>query len=178
MLVQANYGRRERLRSTGVPVGEDSRLRGAAACHAGATPGGSIIVIVGDDAPLLPGQCDRLAQRAGLGIRPRGRRRRARAATSSSAFATGNGRPARRRPGREVPLTVLVELLANGRITPLFDAVVEATEEAIVNALCAAETMTATTARSRMSSPPTALWTPWNVAAPSGPSLFYTLSKN
>ena len=69
VLVQANHGRRERLRVNGVPVGE--RLdaiplpRTAVACR---PRRGSIIVIVATDAPLLPRQCDRLAQRAALGV--------------------------------------------------------------------------------------------------------------
>ena len=75
VLVQANYGRRERFRVDGVPVGEEIPesvvpLPGVP----GAAPGGSIIVLVGTSAPLLPGQCDRLAQRAGA--RDRARRRR------------------------------------------------------------------------------------------------------
>ncbi|MGH3036061.1 MAG: P1 family peptidase, partial [Gaiellaceae bacterium] len=69
VLVQANYGRRERLRVDGVPVGaaipaSEVPLPGRAA----AAPGGSIIVLVATSAPLLPDQCRRLAQRAGLGI--------------------------------------------------------------------------------------------------------------
>ena len=70
VLVQANYGRRDALpggRGAG-GRGDPGRVRRAHPGVPGASPGGSIIVIVGTDAPLLPGQCERLAQRAGLGI--------------------------------------------------------------------------------------------------------------
>lgn len=143
VLVQANYGRRERLRVDGVPVGrdipeEDVPLPGVP----GAAPGGSIIVLVGTDAPLLPGQCERLAQRAGLGIARVGGVGENSSGDIFLCFATGN----RGLPAADVdadnPLAVPLEMVPNCHITPLFDAVVEATEEAILNALCAAETMT------------------------------------
>jgi D-aminopeptidase len=143
VLVQANYGRRERLRVDGVPVGLDIPeelvpLPGAP----GRQPGGSIIVLVGTNAPLLPGQCERLAQRAGLGVARVGGVGENSSGDLFLCFATGNrGLPAGDLAAVS-PLTVSVEMLANGHITPLFDAVVEATEEAILNALCAAETMT------------------------------------
>jgi D-aminopeptidase len=143
VLVQANYGRRERFRVDGVPVGRDIPadvvpLPGVP----GAQPGGSIIVIVGTDAPLLPGQCERLAQRAGLGIARVGGVGENSSGDLFLCFATGNrGLPAGDLAA-DNPLTVPVEMVPSGHITPLFDAVVEATEEAILNALCAAETMT------------------------------------
>jgi D-aminopeptidase len=137
VLVQANYGRRERFRVDGVPVGAAisaeevpvpwNRPRG---------PGGSIIVLVATDAPLLAHQCERLAQRAGLGVARVGGVGEDSSGDIFLAFATGN---------RGLALgakTSAVRMLANDRMNPLFDAVVEATEEAIVNALCAAETMT------------------------------------
>jgi D-aminopeptidase len=143
VLVQANYGRRARLRVDGVPVGEEIPaavipLPGVP----GAAPGGSIIVIVATNAPLLPGQCERLAQRAGLGIARVGGVGENSSGDLFLCFATGN----RGLPAGDVaadnPPTVPLEMVPNGRITPFFDAVVEATEEAILNALCAAETMT------------------------------------
>jgi D-aminopeptidase len=134
VLVQANYGRRERLRVDGVPVGEligdriPEPTRGDEA--------GSIIGVVGTDAPLLPHQCDRLAQRAGLGVGRMG----GTAAHSSGdlflAFATGNGDL--ENGEREVSL----RMLSDSEISPFYDAVIEATEEAILNAMLAAETMT------------------------------------
>ncbi len=143
VLVQANYGRRERLRVDGVPVGTDIPgdvvpLPGVP----GSQPGGSIIVLVATDAPLLPGQCERLAQRAGLGIARVGGVGENSSGDLFLCFATGNrGLPAGD-IAAESPLTVPIRMVPSGHITPLFDAVVEATEEAIVNALCAAETMT------------------------------------
>ena len=69
VLVQANHGRRERLRVNGVPVGEAIPVSEVPDPYGRVPPGaGSIIAIVATDAPLLPVQCERLAQRAGLGI--------------------------------------------------------------------------------------------------------------
>jgi D-aminopeptidase len=137
VLVQANYGRRERLTIAGVPVGQEISpgevpLPGAAS----ADGTGSIIVIAATDAPLLPHQCTRLAQRCALGI---GRSGGAGEHTSGDlilAFATGNGEIETALPA--YGLTAL----ADAAMSPLFWAAVEATEEAIVNALVAAETMT------------------------------------
>jgi D-aminopeptidase len=96
---------------------------------------GSIIGIVATDAPLLPHQCDRLAQRAGLGVGRMG----GTAAHSSGdlffAFATGNR-------GLADDAVISLRMLSDSEITPFYDAVIEATEEAILNALLAAETMT------------------------------------
>ena len=105
---------------------------------------GSIIVVLATDAPLLPHQCDRLAQRAGLGIARMG----GVAANSSGdlfvAFATGNrGLPGpSSTSGDGVPPVRDVRMLDDNRITPLFQAAVESVEEAIVNALLTATTMT------------------------------------
>ena len=142
VLVQANYGRRERLRVDGVPVGEEIPAEAVPLPGApGATPGGSIIVIVATNAPLLPGQCERLAQRAGLGIARVGGVGENSSGDLFLCFSTGNrGLPAAD-VAAESPLTVPLEMVPNGHITPLFYGVNEATEEAILNALCAAETM-------------------------------------
>ena len=143
VLVQANYGRRERLRVDGVPVGaaipaSEVPLPGAA----GTAPGGSIIVLVATSAPLLPDQCRRLAQRAGLGIARMGGVGENSSGDLFLCFSTGNrGLPAGDFAA-DTPATVPLEMVPAQRLTPLFDAVVEATEEAILNALCAAETMT------------------------------------
>jgi D-aminopeptidase len=146
VLVQANYGTRERLCVEGVPVGREVTPEEVPTPE-GAVPGGahgagSIIIVVGTDAPLLPHQCDRLAQRAGLGVARTG----GVAAHSSGdiflAFSTGNaGRLSTYKLGRG-PETFDVTMLSDHVITPLYEAVVEATEEAIVNALLQAETMT------------------------------------
>ena len=143
VLVQANYGRRERLRVDGVPVGEaippsEVPLPGE---PAGGGPGGSIVVLVATSAPLLPDQCRRLAQRAGLGVARMGGVGENSSGDLFLCFSTGNrGLPAGDY-ATATPATVAVEMVPGQRLTPLFDAVVEATEEAIVNALCSAETM-------------------------------------
>jgi D-aminopeptidase len=144
VLVQANYGRRERLRINGVPVGEmiPPSLVPLPGQPAGSPEGaGSIIVVVATDAPLLPTQCDRLAQRAGLGIARTGGVGEHLSGDLFISFATGNrGLPASE-AGEVTPLTVPLTMLSNTYINALFDAAVEATEESIVNALVAAETM-------------------------------------
>jgi D-aminopeptidase len=134
VLVQANYGRRERFRVDGVPVGE--LIGDRVPLPTARDEAGSIIAVVATDAPLLPHQCDRLAQRAGLGI---GRMGGTAAHTSGDlffAFATGN----RGLAGDEPELGL--RMLSDTRISPFYDAVIEATEEAILNSLLAAETMT------------------------------------
>jgi D-aminopeptidase len=150
VLVQANYGRRGLLRVDGVPVGEAIGLEEvpspwtlerhgiAAERVAGA---GSIIGVVATDAPLLPHQCNRLARRIPLGLARVG----GLGSTSSGdiflAFATGN----RGMPPTEAEAardgSIAVRGMVDRGLDPLFEATVEATEEAIVNALVAAETM-------------------------------------
>src|SRR4051812_25182692 len=131
VLVQANYGRRDRFRVDGVPVGKLIGDRIPLPAREGEP--GSIIGIVATDAPLLPHQCDRLAQRAGLGVGRMG----GTAAHSSGdiflAFATGN-----RALSGEGEITL--RMLSDSEITTFYAAVTEATEEAILNALLAAET--------------------------------------
>ena len=137
VLVQANHGRRERLRIEGVPVGEELPADVVPEPdEPGPGRGGSIIILAATDAPLLPHQCDRLAQRAGLGVARTGGAGENSSGDIFLAFATGN----RGLAGGQ--LTVPLQMLANERIDPLFYAVIEATEEAIVNAMVAAETMT------------------------------------
>ena len=152
VLVQANYGRRGLLRIDGVPVGEEipveavpspwaSGRRGIASAER--APGsGSIIGIVATDAPLLPHQCARLARRIPLGIARVGGLGSASSGDIFLAFATGNrGMPATE-AGADGNGTIKLRGMADRAIDPLFEATVEATEEAIVNALVAAETMT------------------------------------
>jgi D-aminopeptidase len=137
VLVQANHGRRERLRIDGVPVGEGL----TDVPEAGTDGAGSIIGIVATDAPLLPHQCKRLAQRAGLGVARCGGVGEHSSGDIFLAFATGNvGLP--REEDEDGGPIVPLRMLDDRVITPLYDAVIEATEEAIVNALFAAETMT------------------------------------
>jgi D-aminopeptidase len=151
-LVQANYGERERLTVDGVPVGREipiaevpSAWEDADALASRGTPSagsGSIIVIVATDAPLLPHQCERLAQRAGLGIARVGGAGGNSSGDLFLAFSTGNrGRLASYKlAGAPAPFDV--RMLPDTAITDLFWATIEATEEAILNALVAAETMT------------------------------------
>jgi D-aminopeptidase len=158
VLVQANHGRRTRFRVNGVPVGEriGERIPTPAAQPpvresgpgegargnrevppAGSTESsGSIIGVVATDAPLLPHQCDRLAQRAGLGVARMGGLGENSSGDLFLAFASGN------RGLAEKSELVALHMLPNERIDGLFAAVVDATEEAILNALLAAETMT------------------------------------
>jgi D-aminopeptidase len=152
VLVQANYGRRDLLRVDGVPVGEAIPLTDIPSPYSAEDeegpveappPGsGSIIVIVATNAPLLPHQCDRLAQRAGLGIARMGGLGGNSSGDLFLCFATGN----RNLPGisftADPRFTVDVRAVNDHVINGLFEAVVESTEEAILNALVAAETMT------------------------------------
>ena len=144
VLVQANHGWRERLTVAGAPVG---RLIGpdvvpdpTEATEPGA---GSIIVIVATDAPLLPHQCRRLAQRASLGIARTGGAGEHSSGDILLAFSTVD----QHLPPSEVaddsePVTVPITMLVDSHISPLYHATVEATEAAIVNCLLAAETTT------------------------------------
>ena len=137
VLVQANYGRRRRFRVDGLPVGEAIGDR-IPLRDRGADDGGSIIGIVGTDAPLLPHQCARLAQRAALGVARVGGVGEHSSGDIFLAYATGNrGLAALERPGE-----VALRMQSYAHANELFDAVIEATEEAILNALLAAETMT------------------------------------
>ncbi len=150
VLVQANYGERELMRIDGVPVGRAVPISevpspwdqlDALNARAGAE-GGSIIGIVATDAPLLPHQCARLAQRVGLGVARMGSYASHGSGDLFVAFATGN-RDLSRRAGENDPrVTVGLEMVVDEHINPLLEAVVEATEEAITNALLAADTMT------------------------------------
>ncbi len=142
VLVQANHGARARLTVAGVPVGEEigPEVVPLPAAPATAPPGaGSIIVVVATDAPLLPHQCTRLAQRPALGIGRTGGAGEPSSGDLVIAFATGNPAvdSAAPGPGPAYP----IEAMRDDRLGPLFWAAVEATEEAIVNALVAAETM-------------------------------------
>jgi L-aminopeptidase/D-esterase-like protein len=131
VLVQSNFGVRRQLRIAGVPVGKEI-TEGAFR----AKESGSILIVLATDAPLLPHQLKRLARRASLGL--------ARTESVSGngsgdlflAFSTAN-------PGASKPKGLAgLTMLPNERMNPLFEAAVQATEEAVVNALVAARTMT------------------------------------
>ena len=134
VLVQANYGRRSRFRVNGVPVGE--LIGDRVPTPQPDNDWGSIIGLVATDAPLLPHQCDRLAQRAGLGVARTGGTGAHTSGDLFLAFATGNRGLAA--PAGEIDL----RMLSDGEISPYYTAVIDATEESILNAMLAAETMT------------------------------------
>ncbi|MEX2115411.1 MAG: P1 family peptidase [Bacteroidota bacterium] len=134
VLVQANYGSRELLRIAGVPVGKE--IQDVKAERGKPDDGsGSIIVVVATDAPLLPHQLKRIVTRVALGIGVMGGRGENSSGDIFIAFSTAN--PEIAKTDGLAQLT----MLPNERIGPLFRATVDATEEAIVNAMVAAETM-------------------------------------
>lgn len=148
VLVQANYGRRERLRIGGTPVGE--RIGKGVIPLPDHSPrygcgSGSIVVIVATDAPLLPHQCTRLAQRAALGVGRMGGTGEQYSGDIMLAFSTSNrgippyGWDEDPHPGHE---EIPVRMIAPQFMTQLFDLAVDATEEAIINCLVAAHTTT------------------------------------
>jgi L-aminopeptidase/D-esterase-like protein len=134
VLVQANHGVRSQLRIAGAPIGADLPLDPP---RGGDQPEqGSIIIVVATDAPLLPHQLERVARRATLGLARTGSTSGNGSGDIFLAFSTANANAA---SAREV---ATVQMLSNDRISAIFSATVQATEEAIVNALVAAETMT------------------------------------
>ena len=148
-LVQANHGKRDWLRIDGVRVGEAIPVsevpspwddqRAASAPPAGS---GSIIVVVATDAPLLPNQCERLAQRAGLGIARVGGTGGHTSGDLFIAFATGNRLPSALDDDSDRGVGTYEVRAVDGKVIDrLFDAVIESVEEAIVNALVAATTV-------------------------------------
>lgn len=146
VLVQANYGRRARFRVDGLPVGQYLDAERVPLPEVpGPAGAGSIIVVIATDAPLLPHQCDRLAQRAGLAIGRLGGLGETSSGDLFLAFATGNiGKvPPENAPTRPDPSpTFALTAMPNAAMDPLFEATVQATEAAVVNAMLAAETMT------------------------------------
>jgi L-aminopeptidase/D-esterase-like protein len=155
VLVQCNYGARRELRVAGVPVGEeipdllsciastDQTMRpnvprcGSAASGPRDDDGaGSIIIVIATDAPLLPHQLKRIATRASLAVGRMGGKGENSSGDIFIAFSTANARTAGDTG------VVQTAMLPNARINPLFYATVQATEEAILNAMLVAETMT------------------------------------
>jgi D-aminopeptidase len=136
VLVQANYGLRDMLRIAGVPVGQHIRNdRVYSEDQPSAAETGSIIVVIGTDAPLLPHQLKRIARRAALGLGRMGSIAGNGSGDIFIAFSTANADALRGKP-----LAQSVSL-GNDALDPLFGATVQATEEAIVNALVAARDM-------------------------------------
>jgi L-aminopeptidase/D-esterase-like protein len=134
VLVQANYGGRPSLRIAGVPVGRE--ITDLMPQRAKREDGqGSIIVVVATDAPLLPHQLKRLVKRVSLGIGVMGGRGENSSGDIFVAFSSANSEASK------ATGTAQITMLPNERINPLFHATANATEEAIVNAMIAAETM-------------------------------------
>jgi D-aminopeptidase len=131
VLVQCNYGERDQLRIAGVPVGRE--IPGKKVWNDDV---GSIIVVVATDAPLIPTQLKRLAKRVTLGLGRDGSYSGDGSGDIFIAFSTANAGAARS-PGVQE-----VSMLPNDEMDPLFLATVQATEEAVVNAMVAAKTMT------------------------------------
>lgn len=132
VFVQANCGRRAQLTIAGIPVGKEIPENAVFSQDVG-----SIIIIIATDAPLLPHQLKRLARRASLGLARTGSVSGNGSGDLFLAFSTAN-------PGAADPAkpTETVETVPNDRMDPIFAATVQATEEAIVNALVANKSMT------------------------------------
>ena len=137
VLVQANFGRRDNLIVSGVPVGKHLRND---MVFSSTTPNfhgvGSIIIVVGTDAPLLPHQLKRLTRRAALGLSRTGSIASNGSGDIFVAFSSANDDVSQASSGAGI------ESVPNEEIVPLFEATVQATEEAIINALVAGRTMT------------------------------------
>ena len=136
VLVQCNYGLRTQLRIAGIPVGAELEAHATAAGQPPTTEHGSIIVIVATDAPLLPHQLKRLARRVPLALGRMGSVSGDGSGDIFLAFSTANAHVA------DPAGIASVQSFPNAEITWLFEATVDATEEAIVNALVAGRTMT------------------------------------
>jgi D-aminopeptidase len=145
VLVQANYGARQLFNVAGVPVGREitdlQMKRGTQATSSlykkGNEGDGSIIVVLATDAPLLPHQLKRIAQRISLGVGKVGGRGENSSGDIFIAFSTANAAEFGKNEG-----IANIQMLPNDRINQLFWATVAATEEAIINAMVAAETTT------------------------------------
>jgi D-aminopeptidase len=141
-LVQANHGGRSRLAVDGVPVGREIGPEVVPLPGESDAEAGSIIVVLATDAPLLPHQCERLAQRAGLGIARAGGSGAHSSGDLFLAFSTANRGRVQTYKDEAASDTTDVTMLADEGISSLFWAAIESVEEAIANALVAAETMT------------------------------------
>jgi L-aminopeptidase/D-esterase-like protein len=139
VLVQANHGARYQLQIAGVPVGKEIGKEASSSKghdHDNLAERGSIIIVIATDAPLLPHQLKRLAKRAALGLARTGGSAGNGSGDLFLAFSTAN-------PGAARPSGVAqVRMFRNDDMDSLFTATIQATEEAIINTLVAAETMT------------------------------------
>ncbi|HEU5402093.1 MAG TPA: P1 family peptidase, partial [Terriglobales bacterium] len=131
VLVQCNYGEREQLRVAGIPVGRE-----IVAPKIWDDDTGSIIVVMATDAPLIPTQLKRVARRVSLGLGRDGSYSGNGSGDLFIAFSTANPGAISQKGVRHITM------LPNGQLDSLFLATVQATEEAVVNAMVAAETMT------------------------------------
>ena len=148
VLVQANFGRRPELTIAGVPVGREisdltpeiQREGAAGAAAINVDHEGSVIVVIATDAPLSSRQLSRLASRAALGLARTGSTSGNTSGDIFVAFSTANAVP---QSGESRTLTsTFVSPESTSTLNPLFQAVVEATEESVLNALAKAQTMT------------------------------------
>ncbi len=139
VFVQSNFGRKNNLIIAGVPVGKElidtlnNELKAAPSYRQEGD--GSIIVVVATDAPLLPHQLKRIIQRVSLGIGKVGGQGTNGSGDIFISFSTANPTAFQRKDFTKV------DVLSNDEINPLFEATIQATEEAIINAMVAAETM-------------------------------------
>jgi len=139
--VQCNYGFRDELRIAGVPVGRE--IPG----HVYDEDTGSIIVVVGTNAPLIPTQLKRVARRVSLGLGRDGSYSGDGSGDIFIAFSTANpGASGAKGPHQ-------ITMMTNDDLDPVFLATVQATEEAVVNAMIAADTMTGVNNRTVMALP-------------------------
>ena len=136
-LVQCNCGAKRQLTIAGVPVGRELDRPAVAAIAKPEEDRGSIIIVVATDAPLLPNQTKRLARRASLGLARLGSTSGNGSGDIFIAFSTAN--PNIVKPSGEL---ATISMLPNDALGPIFDATVQATEEAIVNAMVGARDMT------------------------------------
>src|SRR6202790_5801378 len=137
VLVQCNFGSRQNLRIAGIPVGREISSEDPYAYQPSEiSERGSIIIVVATDAPLISTQLKRLAHRATLGLGRNGSISRNGSGDIFIAISTANSGVWANEHVNEV------KMLPNGSLDPVFAAVVQATEEAIVNAMIAADSMT------------------------------------
>jgi D-aminopeptidase len=146
VLVQANHGDRRHFEVNGVPVGQILGWREVPVPRMSeitrVPPGtGSVLAVVATDAPLLPHQLNRMAQRAGLGIAKFGARGDNYSGDLMIAFSTAAHGLPDQGPGAITPIALTVDTLALPYVDAMFAAVIEATAEAILNAMLQAETM-------------------------------------
>ncbi len=150
VFVQANFGEREDLVVAGVPVGKEITDLLATYGQLGQTPipseYGSVIAVVATDAPLLPHQLERLARRVPMGLARTGGVAENGSGELFIAFSTASFAETEAR-------VIAAQMLRNDRMTPLFRATVQATEEAVINALVAAEDMTGQNGNTRYALP-------------------------